>query len=152
LARTGVNLGTHIISSLTTLIGGNVHEKHVVNVCAMNVYSSYTATNAVDLTRQNELITLGRTSSEWISYDFLDLRIIPTHYSVRSRYCYGKGCYHSLSWAFKGSVDGSSWQSLDEKDAVGTFSVACKTPLQFVRFRMTGPNSAGDNQLCLSGL
>jgi hypothetical protein len=43
-------------------------------------------------------------------------------------------------------------RSLDDQNVVGTFSVVCKTPLRFVRFRMTGLTSVSGNQLCLSGL
>jgi hypothetical protein len=150
-----------IISTLTALIGGNVHDKNVVTTRAVTDWLSYPPRNAVDLTGQNELITRGSTNSEWISYDFLDFRIILTHYSVRSRCGSGKGSYHPLSWTFEGSADGSSWQSLDtqnnnhsldEQNVVRKFPAACTTRLRYVRFRITGPNSAGNHQLCLSGL
>jgi hypothetical protein len=103
---------------------------------------------------------------KWIGYDFGELiRILPTHYSIRSN-CNGRNSCHLRSWVIEVSNDpspNSTWRTIDERQSreelngrynVGLFSVSTRLNEDYrcIRIRSTGPNWCSDHRLYLSGL
>jgi hypothetical protein len=76
-----------LISYLTTQQGRNVHDGGLMTVFAHRAYNDearYAAKNAADLKTDSHFHSMG-DSNQWMGYDFREMiRMIPTHYSVRS--------------------------------------------------------------------
>jgi hypothetical protein len=111
-----------IIAHLTKECGGNVQDRHVVDVTCgsleketygANPHSGayenklcYAAKNAANLEDDSHFSSACRSRSEdiphtrnnWVCYDFKERRIVPTHYAVRTNW-YGPGCpMELLGW------------------------------------------------------
>jgi hypothetical protein len=78
----------------------------------------------------------------WICYDFKDMNIKPTHYTLRSR----RGCNlnHLRFWTLEGSRDGSEWIKLDRREnntelnsqrAIAPFPVSRSDEVHMIRLR-----------------
>jgi hypothetical protein len=138
-----------IISYLTSKHGGNVSDKNIVTITASGVHSSgYMAKNAADLAADSYWISANEDNS-WLCYDFKDMRIKPTHYSVRSRCDGGSNEFHPKNWIVEVSNDGSTWTSIDEhrnnSDLKGgnltrTFTVSPCDYCRFIRITQHGYN------------
>jgi hypothetical protein len=147
-----------IISHLTRKHGGNVHDRGIVDISAKSTYSSsssYSAKNAADSGITNYFHS-DSSAGQWLCYDFKNLRVKPTHYSIHAYF----GGYYLRSWVFEGSIDGSSWIVFDEqKDnstmnsshLIGTFAAGQSRECRFIRLRQTGKNASGDDYLYLCG-
>lgn len=107
-----------IIDYLTTTFGGNVNDKCIVKVTSSsiwngNMYPKY----AVDLHESSVFATLDDKNT-WLKYDFINNKIRPTCYSIRSR---GDCIYNNpTSWIIEGSntdKDGE-WKLLDSRNDV----------------------------------
>ena len=96
--------------------------------------------------------------NNWISLEFKEHRVIPTHYTIRSTNWCGKNWCHMRSWAVECSNDGSSWDTLDSQsnseylNGSGLFHTFALQNQQskeyrFIRIRSTGPNWSGNNFL-----
>lgn len=155
-----------IISMLTKENGGNVDDKNVVKVTSSSVNSSgRIAKYAVDLDDCNHYFQSGNQQDSWLQFDFQNLKISPTHYSIRTRHNGGKGCHHPKNWCIEGSNDTNSWTtidtrsditSLDDKNAISTFSIETSSRTnqfyRYIRIRQTGVNTYGYYHLTLSAL
>ncbi len=96
----------------------------------------------------------------WFEFDFMDIAIAPTHYTLRH---YSSWDTEALrSWQLLGSNDGSQWALLDEKTsdttldkrgASGTFTITYPQGIHFrlLRLVQTGVNSNAHHYLALSG-
>jgi hypothetical protein len=74
-----------IISHLTSKFGGNVHDRNVVTITANRAYDDhpyYAAKNVADL-GTNSHFHSPNEANQSISFDFRNLTIAPTHYSLR---------------------------------------------------------------------
>jgi hypothetical protein len=120
-----------VISYLTTRHGGNVHQHGIVTVFAGRAYSGEArcaAKNVADLKTDSYFFSVTE-SNQSIGYDFREMmRIIPTHYSVRS-YSDGPGASHLRSWVFEVSNDGQIWEVVDRRtdcrDLNDKYAVQC---------------------------
>jgi hypothetical protein len=128
-----------IIAHVTRECGGNVHDRHVVDVTCgsfekatvgANPHSGvwnnnpvYAAKNAIDLETGpwfrsayrhiNEQIS--HTRNNWICYDFKERRIVLTHCTIRT-YTNGPGHAHLKSWLVETSLDGESWREVAREE------------------------------------
>jgi hypothetical protein len=136
-----------IISYLTSKHGGNVSDKNVVPVTASSVNGG-AVTNAADLTADSFWFSLNEDNS-WLRYDFKDMRIKPTHYSLRSRYNGGSNDHYPKNWIVEVSNDGSTWTTIDERrnnsDLKGgnltrTFTVSPCNYCRFIQIKQQGFN------------
>jgi hypothetical protein len=87
-----------IISHLISKFGGNVHDHDIVTITAnrtLNDDPSHTAKNAAGL-GTDSCFHSAYELDQSISFDFRNLRIIPTHYSLRT-YHSGSNCCHVKS-------------------------------------------------------
>lgn len=155
-----------IIQKLTVESGGNVDIKNVVKVTSSSIYdSSQTARNAVDLNDMNHYFSSDDEENSWLKYDFVNRKVKPTHYSIRTRHDYGKGRQHPKNWVIEGSNEGKEWMvldshfdetCLDDKNVTHTFKIDDDlmpyNGYRYLRIRQTGKNTAGKNYLIFSAL
>jgi hypothetical protein len=114
-----------ILAHLARQCGGNVHDREVVTVSSSRPHNAgpqYAAKNVVDLRANTHFHSdyhVGEILEErnnWICYDFKGRRIIPTHYSIRSRWNGNPGNHNLKSWCVETSVNGEEWVEIDHKE------------------------------------
>jgi hypothetical protein len=94
-----------IVAFLTEKCGGNVHEKGVVEVTSSSVYEKHVPQNATDLKNNLTHFWLnGLKTDEWICFNFKDLKIEPTHYTMRAYNSPGNW-HQPKNWVLQGSND-----------------------------------------------
>jgi hypothetical protein len=153
-----------VISYLNLKHGGNVHDRVIVTVTAHEPFSdssSIMPKNAADLTVTNSWFCSKNAADQWLAYDFQNLRIKPTAYSIRSYHGSQANGRHPKSWAIEVSLDGSRWTEIDRREnnsdlngasLVNTFSVSESVECRFIRLRQIGLNHHGDYYLVFSSL
>ena len=98
----------------------------------------------------------------WVCYDFINFRVIPTSYSVRS-ISSGPGSAHPKSWVIEVSNDRYTWTEIDRRENSQELNGKYKTRnfaispvlsecFRFIRLRQTGPNHKGTNELTIVSL
>lgn len=155
-----------IIRHLTNECGGNVHEKGVVKVTESSVYDScYHAFNLVDLDNLYSRFLSKSENDSWAQYDFVERKVKPTHYSIRSR-PNSKRDWHPKGWVVEGSNTGQNdwkvldWRSevssLDAPSASSTFNIQQKLGndefYRYIRIRQTEENTNGNYIFAFSAL
>jgi hypothetical protein len=137
-----------IIAHLTRECGGNVHDRHVVDVTcgsfeneteganphsgAYDNYPDFVAKNAADLETDSRFFSAYRekkegiphTGNNWMCYNFKERRIVPTHYTIRT-FGGDSDDAHLKSWLVDTSEDGTSWREVahveNNKQLNGTY-------------------------------
>jgi hypothetical protein len=126
-----------IISHLTQKPGGNVEEKGIVRITSKSVSSDnprYAQKNVADLTFDSEFWSKNEPC-QWICWDFGEMRVRPTHYTLSTRFL--------KSWVVEGSLDGRSWREIDRQTDNQDFknwntaSLAVSNPAEFRFIRLT---------------
>jgi hypothetical protein len=128
-----------IISYLTQKYGGNVHDNGIVTITSQSVAwgdDSCAPKNVADLATYVGFASKeGR--GEWICWDFREMLVRPTHYTIRS--------IDLSSWVIEGSVDGANWNSIDERLSswdsvryVASFAVSNAVECRFLRLTRAG--------------
>lgn len=155
-----------IIKYLTKKCGGNVSMKNVVNVTASSTFSSNKPSNVVDFDNPNSYFESINNSmfNEWVKYDFKELRVKPTYYSILSGNDHGESD-NPKNWVIEGSNDDISWKVLDtrnnetrlvSKKSVSEFkiqnSLGKNESFRFLRIRSTGKDTSDDYILAFSAL
>jgi hypothetical protein len=180
--RRKFNIPDGIIAHLTRECGGNVHDCHVIEVTsgsfkretiganpdsgAYNNDPGYAAKNVADLEVDSHFYSAYRSDSEaishtrnnWVCYNFKEMRIVPTHYAIRTNSGY-PGWQHLKSWLVETSEDGETWLEVDHKEdnnklngesRIGTFAVASGKECRFIRLVNIGRNHRGSDQIWIS--
>jgi hypothetical protein len=138
-----------IISYLMIKHGGNVHDKEIVTITSSSVIddSRYEVRNLGDFG------DLGFGSEDqldpWVRWDFNDLRIKPSHYTVQSSY--------PRSWMVEGSNDGIEWVVMHREpdtdvlnsEVIASFRLETTMECRYVRFTQIGKNHRGTLRLLL---
>lgn len=157
-----------IIHKLTKECGGNVHEKGIVNVTSSSHsihYFDRIAPYVVDFEDNIHYFCSENIAGSWLQYDFIDKKVRPTHYSIRSTNEFGKGQFNLKSWVIEGSNNENDWieldyrknvTDLDDYNAVQTFEIQKPSKpnesFRYLRIRSTGINSYGYNHILFSAL
>ncbi|KAK8891019.1 hypothetical protein M9Y10_028222 [Tritrichomonas musculus] len=157
-----------IIHYLTQEVGGNVSEKGTVDVTSSSSFGDgYSPKNSVDLEDKRHYFESQNKQNSWLKYDFKELKVHPTHYTIRTRHDNGKGGYHLKNWVIEGSNsdDDNDWKILDQRsqvtcldaaNLVHTFNIQNHLEshewFRYLRIRQIGTNIAGNNFLTLSAL
>jgi hypothetical protein len=127
----------------------------------VNGDATYAAKNVVDL-RTDSYFYSANESNQSIGYDFREMmRIIPTHYSVRS-YPGGPNGHHLRSWVVEVSKDGEGWEVVDRRTDCrylnDTSAVQCfviqsppQTENRYIRLRQTGVNWVNYHHIIICG-
>lgn len=151
-----------IIDYLTKESGGNVSDNGTVKATTITDRKSLEARNAVDLHNDNNGFISTDVSNMWLKYDFVDRKVCPTSYTIKSRHDYDDN--HPRSWVIEGSnTDSESdWTILDVRNnynGIGGMNVCYAFEMKeqtefyrYLRIRQTGKNSSNSDYLCLSGL
>jgi hypothetical protein len=150
-----------IFSHLTGIHGGNIVDKNVVSVTGSSCSGDRQHKYALDFGAPNKDRDSCSNSSpgQWLLFDLQDMRVVPTHYAIRSYYN-RVGAHHLKSWKVEGSSDGVKWTTLDEQtnnsDLNGPFRIhgfamkqSCRCKL--IRLTSTGKDHNGNNYLVISG-
>jgi hypothetical protein len=131
-----------IISYLTKKHGGNVHEKGIVILTSKSI--RYVTEDGPPLATVVDHTSGWAFQSEdepgqWICWDFCEMRVFPTHYTIWAR------CLRS--WFVEGSLDGSRWTEIDRqpdhedlKGKTASFAVSNAAEFRFIRLTQTGRN------------
>jgi hypothetical protein len=145
-----------IISRLTQLHGGNVHDRKIVTVSASSVLQINFAHNAVNLKNHSENYFQSQGQpNQWLCYDFKDRRVRLRNYSIATL-----ARYFLRSWVVEGSEDGKTWNVVDDRRGnteadcshpIVTFAVDAEKKFRFIRLRQTGKNMQNDDYLVLYG-
>jgi hypothetical protein len=133
-----------IISYLTRNYGGNVQDKGIVTIISKSSTFGYAVGNVADLT-SDAYFRSGDKPGQWVCWDFHEMRIRPTHYTIRSS--------ELKSWLIESSLDGETWTAIDRKIAnkdfkadewrTASFVVSKSTECRFIRLTQTGDNQSG---------
>jgi hypothetical protein len=107
-------------------------------------------TCVADLTSETRFLSDDRPG-QWFSWDFGEMRLYPTHYTLVA--CQPK------SWVVEGSLDGQSWTEIDRKTnnqdftlvgyPIASFAVSNPAECRFIRLTQTDRRHNGDNHLLL---
>jgi hypothetical protein len=139
-----------IISYLSRKCGGNVHDKRIVTITSKSVHGDFcwnAGLNAAGLTSNSDFRSKDEPG-QWICWDFHEMRVRPTHYTIKS---------DSLkSWVVESSLDFVNWTEIDrrtnnddlkEEPHIRSFTVPKSAECRFIRLTQTGGNHSSDNEL-----
>jgi hypothetical protein len=132
-----------IISFLTRKYGGNAHDKGIVTITSKS--SAYdrrelAVNNLADLNSGTYFFSQNEPN-QWVCWDFHDMRLIPTRYSIRR-----PSEQYMRSWVVETSLDGEKWVGIDrriEKTPVigwSKFPVSTSAKSRFIRLTQTQEN------------
>jgi hypothetical protein len=148
----GSNPISGIISHLTRQCGGNVCDKGVVGITTSgNIDDTTLGKYAAEFTDDPKYWHSIGAENQWLCYDFKNMRIRPTHYSIRSRPDNSAWVHAPRNWFVEVSNDGSNWTQIDEHQNDGslagvnvtrTFTVSEPDYCRYVRIRHTGMTSS----------
>jgi hypothetical protein len=128
-----------IIAYLTREHIGNIHE--------MGIIAITTADGGRAQARMADLDRSGYTYSkndpgQWICWDFREIRIRPTHYTIVSE--------NLVSWTLEASMDGATWKEIDrhtDREVHGqdpaSFAVSDPVECRFILLTQTAVNYEG---------
>jgi hypothetical protein len=140
-----------IISYLTRRHDGNVHVEGIVTITAsdMNNDPRSTRKNVADLTSDQYFWSMDEPG-QWICWDFHEMRIRLTHYTIRSLLM--------KSWVVEGSLDLVNWTEIDRKTdnddfkngwETASFAVSKSAEWRFIRLTQTGERHYRDDHLAI---
>lgn len=162
----GNNAFNGIINHLAEECGGDVSDNNVVSVTASSIYNTYYPKNVVSFNNKNYYFSKGM-DYDWLQYDFKERKVRPTHYTIRSRYGFGKSGCHLREWVIEGSNTSlkDDWKVLDLRKGIScldgsyeyhTFEIQAQLEkyeyFQYLRIRITGPNTGDCDNLTFSDL
>lgn len=155
-----------IIHQLTIESGGNVNDTETVKVTSTPTNGNDVASRfAVDFDDNEHYFQTKNEKKSWIKYDFLDSKVRPSHYTIRTRPTGGKGDNHPKNWVIEGSNtdQDDDWKVLDERhditildDSNVTHTYDIQTEIKenesfrYLRLRQTGPNTQNGNYYFLT--
>jgi hypothetical protein len=152
IPRKGEQSLAGIISYLTTKHGGHVHEKGIVTITSKSVddrVSKYALKYVADFTSEHAFGSKNEPG-QWICWDFREMRVSLTHYTLWT--------WYQKSWVVEGSLDGKSWTEIDRRTdnqvfkadwTTASFAVSCSAECRFVRLTQTDARRNGDDYLDL---
>jgi hypothetical protein len=128
----------------------------VITASSVCRWGKFAPRNAADLSSGSYFCSKTEKGA-WISFDFKELRIEATHYTLRT-FDFQPDDSHLKSWTVEGSNNGASWTEIDRRenssDLTGGDVKTCAVwqPGSFgrIRLRQIGPNHGGNNCLFLS--
>jgi hypothetical protein len=134
---------------------GNVHEKGIVAITSKSVFSDnpmFAVRNVADLTDSDSHFTSQDEPDQWVCWDFHELRVRPTHYTLES--------ISLKSWVVESSIDGLNWTVIDQQmdntalydldeNNIASFAVSKLVECRFIRLTQTGENHYDDDQLAM---
>jgi hypothetical protein len=113
-----------IISYLTMKHDGNVAKNGIVTITSKSVQNNpkLALKNVADLTSASSFKSKD-APGQWLCWDFRDMRVRPTHYTIKAWYL--------KSWVLEGSLDGWSWTEIDRETDSQAFVEPFSPPASF---------------------
>jgi hypothetical protein len=140
-----------IIAYLTKKHGGNVHERGIVIITSTSARDDreFALKNVADLACDSRFSSKEKGSGQWVCWDFCEMRVRPTHYTISTDFL--------KSWVVEGSLDGESWVPIDRQknsrdfvdEGVASFAIAKPREFRFIRLVQTHKTQSGDGWLQL---
>jgi hypothetical protein len=158
-----------IVPFMTKKTGRNLHDAGIVLVTSsppVRPDERAATENVLDLVKDTVFCSVHKKAHEdianapnnWICYDFQDLRIIPTHYTIRS--CFGGvNGFNLKNWVVETSVDSRNWAEADRREGndklngfnvTRTFKVTRRQQCRYIRVVNVGRNHNGNDALSLA--
>jgi hypothetical protein len=143
-----------IIAYLTHKQEGNVCEKGVVSITSKSVWKGDPG-HIADLNEDSFFFSL-EGHHQWVQWDFREMRIVPTHYSIR-----GGASGNLKSWMIETSLDGTSSTEVDRQTnnrdlikggSIHTFPVTKPSQVRYLKLTQTGKNHRGADDLVICAL
>lgn len=135
-----------IINYLTSKTGKNIHDSQTIEVTSNSIYSNeHHPKNLLDLNDNNDYWSKVKDQNAWICFDFKDMKIEISNYSIKSGNC--KDSNNIKNWVIEISDDGNNWIQIDQHSnytglngyrIIKTFSVSRKSFSRYCRFRHNG--------------
>jgi hypothetical protein len=149
-----------ILSYLTKKHGGNVCQKFIVTITSKSTYDlpqCARGTNLADLNADSYVWSKDEPG-QWVCWDFRDMRVRPTHYTIDAG--------PLKSWVVEGSLDGEGWTEIDRQTSnrdfndfnvkygwkAASFAVSTPAECRFIRLAQTDKRYDGDDSLALSAV
>ena len=156
-----------IINYLTTKSGGNVSDNGTVKVTSSSTNGNLSARYSVDFHENTQYFQSNNQQNDWLKYDFINRKVHPTHYSIKTRN--SGGGHHPKNWVIEGSNTGSDIESewtvldsrqndsyLNDEKVTHTYSIQNnQNPndyFRYLRIRQTGVGTTNCYYLTLSCL
>jgi hypothetical protein len=141
-----------IIAYLTEKHGGNVYDKGIVTITSKSVLSDgYAVKNVADLAYGSCFHSTSEPG-QWVCWDFRELCVRPTHYTIRAGYL--------KSWVLQSSQDFINWTEIDRKTdnqdfkgynwTAASFAVSNSAEYPFIRLTQTGKNHRRNYSLSIA--
>jgi hypothetical protein len=107
-----------IIWHLTQIHRGIVHDKVIVTITSRSVSPCDPDNSLRNVAEFNDRARFFSENGvfQWVCWDFHEIRVWPTHYTIRG--------YYLKSWVLEGSLDGENWTEIDarhDEGAAGTW-------------------------------
>lgn len=135
---------------------GNIHDNGTINITSNSISGNCHPKNLVDYqnNESNWYRSEEKTTDAYVCFDFKNLRVQPTSYSIKSFSC-SQNDWHLKSWVIEASNDGEQWTKIDEhrndqtlngNRIIGTFNIQQKQQFyHFIRLRQTDKNWTNSN-------
>lgn len=103
---------TGIINYFRLKSNGNIG--NVISISLSPCNSNFPPSSVVKYENKYDYFYSQNQQYSWICFDFLESKIIPSHYQIMS-YNGGINSYNPKSWVIQGSNDQNVWVNLDEQ-------------------------------------
>jgi hypothetical protein len=140
-----------MIAYLVRKHGGNLHSKGIVTVTAANSRAPYNPENLMGSAPGPGFHSFA-TPDQWICWDFHEMRVRLTNYSIRVR-----AVMSPAEWTMEASRDGENWTEIDYNSdrevgfRVITSAVSNTEEWRFLKFMQLKNNWNGENDLVVDG-
>jgi hypothetical protein len=160
-----------IIAYLTKGSDQSVHNQGIIEV----TYGSFATVTQGSLSHAKEATVFGTDKpfasgcrgkkenipdmrNNWICYNFKGMKIMPTHYAIRTN-IWGPGYYHLKSWVVETSSDNVNWKQvahernnsqLNDSFRTAVFQVASDGQCRFIRLVNIGSNHRGTDEIYIT--
>jgi hypothetical protein len=151
-----------ILSHLANLYQGNPHDTGKISVSSKSTcgdYPGYHPKHASDVNKDSGFYSAG-SQGEFIEYDFKEMRVAVTRYSIRA-YNDAVNGTHLRSWVMKARDENGTWHEIDcQKDcaslngprATCDFPVRSVVEARSIRLEQTGLSWSGSHYVALEAL
>jgi hypothetical protein len=140
-----------IISYLTLKHGGNVHDKGIATISSKSVDDNpkYAVRNVADFTSRSYFHSKDEPG-QWVCWDFHEMRVRPTHYTIKS--------FWLKSWVVESSLDFMNWTEIDRKTdnedyetgwKTASYAVSNSAECRFIRLTQTDKNHIREDDLVI---
>lgn len=137
-----------------------------IQISASSVFDElYKPENSINFDNKQSAFYSLNISDSFLCFDFKNIKVKPSHYSIRSNNWGDENWYHLQNWVIECSNDEVEWRiidshqkdkSLNSRSASKTFEIQEKLNendfYRYIRIRQTGINTSGNYELIISAI